>query len=97
MSESNTCWTGGGGESKEMASEVNGGTKNRRKNSTKIRYSRIFKKVSADGNLVLFLPQRELAVSETRVESLMGVALIHENVMKVEGIKVYLQVVLIFR
>lgn len=68
-----------------------------RRNSCKIRYSRIFKKVSSDGNLVLFLPQRELAVSENRVESLMGVALIHENVMKITDIKVYLQVVLIFR
>ena len=68
------------------------------KNSTnKVRYSRIYKKVSSDGNLVLFLPQRELGVSESRVESLMGVALIHENVMKVKDIKVYLQVVLIFR
>ena len=63
----------------------------------KVRYNRIFKKVSSDGNLVLFLPQRELAVSENNVESLMGVALIHENVMKVADIKVFLQVVLVFR
>lgn len=62
-----------------------------------MRYSRIFKKVSQDGNLVLFLPQRELMVTETRVEALMGVALIHENVMKTKDIKVYLQVVLVFR
>jgi hypothetical protein len=61
------------------------------------RYSRIFKKVSQDGNLVLFLPQRELMVTENRVEALMGVALIHENVMKVKDINVYLQVILIFR
>ena len=32
-------------------------------NHCKIRYSRIFKKVSFDGNLVLFLPQRELGMS----------------------------------
>ncbi len=62
-----------------------------------IRYSRIFKKVSQDGNLVLFLPQRELMVSENRVEALMGVALIHENVVKIKDMRVYLQVVLYFR
>ena len=66
-------------------------------NLCKVRYNRIFKKVSSDGNLVLFLPQRELSVSENNVESLMGVALIHENVMKVQDIKVFLQVVLVFR
>ena len=69
----------------------------KKSNLCKVRYNRIFKKVSSDGNLVLFLPQRELAVSENNVESLMGVALIHENVMKVADIKVFLQVVLVFR
>ena len=49
--------------------------------------------MSFDGNLVLFLPQRELGMSENKVESLMGVALIHENVMQVNGMKVFLQVI----
>ena len=62
-----------------------------------VKYSRIFKKVSPDGNLVLFLPQREIMVTETKVEPLMGVALIHQSVMKTQNIKVYLQVVLTFR
>ena len=62
-----------------------------------VRYNRIFKKVSQDGNLVLFLPQRELVVTENGVESLMGIALIHENVMKLKDMKVYLHIVLIFR
>ena len=52
--------------------------------------------MSFDGNLVLFLPQRELGMSENKVESLMGVALIHENVMQ-DGMKVFLQVILNFR
>jgi hypothetical protein len=43
-----------------------------------VKYSRIFKKVSPDGNMVLFLPQREIMVTETKVEPLMGVALIHQ-------------------
>ena len=46
-----------------------------------VKYSRIFKKVSPDGNLVLFLPQREIMVTETKVEPLMGVALIHQGSM----------------
>ena len=62
-----------------------------------VKYSRIFKKVSPDGNLVLFLPQREIMVTETKVEPLMGVALIHQSVMKTQNIKVFLQVVLTFR
>ena len=62
-----------------------------------IRYNRIFKKVSQDGNLVLFLPQRELMVTENKVESLMGIALIHESVVKASDTKVYLHIVLIFR
>ena len=62
-----------------------------------IRYNRIFKKVSQDGNLVLFLPQRELMVTENKVESLMGIALIHESVVKAPDTKVYLHIVLIFR
>ena len=78
-------------------SNNNENLKNPKNNVCKVRYNRIFKKVSSDGNLVLFLPQRELAVSENNVESLMGVALIHENVMKVADIKVFLQVVLVFR
>lgn len=43
-----------------------------------VKYSRIFKKVSPDGNMILFLPQREIMVTETKVEPLMGVALIHQ-------------------
>ena len=50
-----------------------------------------------DGNLVLFLPQRELMVSEDGVEPLMGVALIHERVVKQRDMKAFLQIVLIFR
>ena len=53
--------------------------------------------MSFDGNLVLFLPQRELAMTENKVESLMGVALIHENVMQASDMKVFLQVILNFR
>ena len=49
-----------------------------------MRYSRIFKKTSVDGNLVLFVPQREIMISESRVEPLMGVALVHEDVIKKE-------------
>ena len=62
-----------------------------------VRYNRIFKKVSQDGNLVLFLPQRELIVTENNVESLMGIALIHENVTRAKNMKVFLHIVLIFR
>ena len=62
-----------------------------------VRYNRIFKKVSQDNQLVLFLPQRELTVSENGVESLMGIALIHENIMKEPTLKVYLHIVLVFR
>ena len=99
MSESNTCWTGvENGTDPKLPDNTKTDTPNSTDNTmNKIRYSRIFKKVSSDGNLVLFLPQRELAVSEDKVESLMGVALIHENVMQVKGIKVFLQVVLVFR
>ena len=50
-----------------------------------------------DGNLILFLPQRELTVNEDGVEPLMGVALIHESILKKTEIKVFLQIVLIFR
>jgi hypothetical protein len=53
--------------------------------------------VSPDGNMVLFLPQREIMVTETKVEPLMGVALIHQSVMKTTSVKVFLQVVLTFR
>ena len=62
-----------------------------------VKYSRIFKKVSPDGNMVLFLPQREIMVTETKVEPLMGVALIHSSVIKTANVKVFLQVVLTFR
>ena len=62
-----------------------------------VRYNRIFKKVSQDNQLVLFLPQRELTVSENGVESLMGIALIHENIMKEPTLKVFLHIVLVFR
>ena len=83
---------------KDTQEKSSGNLKNTAKNfGGKVRYSRIFKKVSSDGNLVLFLPQRELSVTEDKVEALMGVALIHENVMRVKAIKVFLQVVLIFR
>ncbi len=61
------------------------------------RYNRIFKKSSQDGNLVLFLPHRELMVTETRVEPLIGVALVHESLLQTKAVKVYLQVVLMFR
>ena len=57
----------------------------------------IFYRYFQDGNLVLFLPQRELTVNEDGVEPLMGVALIHENVLKLTDVKVYLQILLIFR
>ena len=50
-----------------------------------------------DGNLVLFLPQRELAVTDEGVEPLMGVALIHDSIIKKKDLKVFLQIVLIFR
>ena len=56
-----------------------------------------FFQVSPDGNMVLFLPQREIMVTETKVEPLMGVALIHQSVMKNTNVKVFLQVVLTFR
>ena len=95
---SNSCWNNEAAEEKSAANnnedEDNCPVK---PNIGKVRYNRIFKKVSSDGNLVLFLPQRELSVSETNVESLMGVALIHENIMRVPDIKVFLQVVLVFR
>ena len=87
LGNQNTCWKPPEGTEKSNNNEEN--IKNNA-NVCKVRYNRIFKKVSSDGNLVLFLPQRELAVSEKNVESLMGVALIHENVMKVVGIKVFL-------
>ena len=48
----------------------------------------------------MFLPQREIAISEHKVESLMGVALVHESVIRSSGErsnKVFLQVVLVFR
>jgi len=84
-------------EEKSNNNEDENNCANVKPNICKVRYNRIFKKVSSDGNLVLFLPQRELSVSESNVESLMGVALIHENIMRVPDIKVFLQVVLIFR
>ena len=63
-----------------------------------VRYNRIFKKTSQDGNFVLFLPQRELVISEKRVEPLMGVALVHQSVIHDNPLfKVFLQVVLMFR
>ncbi len=63
-----------------------------------VRYNRIFKKTSQDGNFVLFLPQRELVITEKKVEPLMGVALVHQSVVKDNpNYKVYLQVVLMFR
>jgi hypothetical protein len=49
-----------------------------------VKYSRIFKKVSPDGNMVLFLPQREIMVTETKVEPLMGVALIHQVLERIQ-------------
>ena len=33
---------------------------------------------------MLFVPQREIMISESRVEPLMGVALVHEDVIKKE-------------
>ena len=45
----------------------------------------------------MFLPQRELTVTEEGVEPLMGVALIHESIEKNTELKVFLQIVLIFR
>ena len=45
----------------------------------------------------MFLPQRELTVTEDGVEPLMGVALIHESIEKNTELKVFLQIVLIFR
>ena len=75
--------------SKKLLEETNGHVKNgdagngknklgRMVHSGIVKYSRIFKKVSPDGNMVLFLPQREIMVTETKVEPLMGVALIHQ-------------------
>ena len=46
---------------------------------------------------MLFLPQRELMVNDEGVEPLMGVALIHESIIKKAELKVFLQIVLIFR
>ena len=46
---------------------------------------------------VLFLPHRELMVTEAKVEPLIGVALVHEGLLQAKGVKVYLQVVLMFR
>ena len=63
-----------------------------------VRFSRIFKKSSVDGNLVLFLPQREIMISESGVEPLMGVALVHEDVLKkTKGVRIFLQVILTYR
>ncbi len=45
---------------------------------------------------VLFLPHRELMVTEAKVEPLIGVALVHEGLLQAK-VKVYLQVVLMFR
>merc|ERR1712038_978703 len=67
------------------------------RSTSSARYNRIFKKTSQDGNLVLFLPQRELAVTDEGVEPLMGVALIHDSIIKKKDLKVFLQIVLIFR
>lgn len=96
---SNSCWNNKASsmEEKSNNNEDDNNCANVKPNICKVRYNRIFKKVSSDGNLVLFLPQRELSVSESNVESLMGVALIHENIMRVPDIKVFLQVVLVFR
>ncbi len=42
--------------------------------------------------------QRELTISENKVEALMGVALVHEDVLKKhQKMKVFLQVLLVFR
>ena len=65
--------------------------------NTHIRYSRIYKKTSQDGNLVLFLPKRDLTIHDHGVDPLMGVALIHDSVIKNSGLKAYLQVILVFR
>lgn len=98
-----TVRNGGGagsesGSVKPAGSAVSPTTGGRKNSSAPIRYSRIFKKSSQDGNLVLFLPQRELMITETKVEPLMGVALIHENVIQNSpSTRVFLQVVLIFR
>ena len=48
---------------------------------------------------MLFVPQREIMISESRVEPLMGVALVHEDVIKKEekDVRIFLQVVLTYR
>ena len=68
------------------------------KPTTTARYNRIFKKTSQDGNMVLFLPQREITITEECVEPMLGIALVNESVVKsAPDVKVYLQVMLIFR
>ena len=63
-----------------------------------IRYSKIYKKTSPDGSLVLFLPKRDLTIHESgSVDHLMGVALIHDNIINDKSLNVYVQVLLVFR
>ena len=63
-----------------------------------IRYSKIYKKTSPDGNLVLFLPKRDLTIHESgTVDHLMGVALIHDNIISDKSLNVYVQILLVFR
>ena len=62
----------------------------------------IYKKASQDGNLVLYLPQRELKVTEDKVDKLLGVALVKDSLIqrkndKAKSFKVFVQVVLFFR
>lgn len=74
-----------------------GGSKGTTATST-IRYSRIFKKTSLDGNLTLFLPQRDLTITESGVEPLIGVAMVHDSIIaQSASLKVYLQIILVFR
>ena len=63
-----------------------------------IRYSKIYKKTSPDGSLVLFLPKRDLTIHESgSVDHLMGVAMIHDNIINDKSLNVYVQVLLVFR
>ncbi|CAB4064172.1 ARRB [Lepeophtheirus salmonis] len=58
--------------------------------------TKIYRKSSNDGNLILFLPQRHLFVSEKFVEPIIGVALIHQSLVS-KNLKVFAQVILLFR
>ena len=62
------------------------------------RYSKIYKKTSPDGNLILFLPKRDLTINDKGVvDHLMGVALVHNSVIRDRSVNVYVQVLLVFR